>query len=512
VLPRFLPHQRWFGGKARRIQKATVLDWAEFNVSQSALILFEIEYASGDPDTYFVPLAMSFEAPADLPPTAVLCTVTSRGRSGFVYDASFHEATRAAFLAFIEHQRQIPTRHGVVTGVQSTAFAGARGPADTPLAALRPSAEQSNTSLIYGDRLILKLFRRQQPGLNPDVEMTRYLTEQVPFPHIAAVAGTMEYVPASGNAATLALLQALVPNQGDGWTWTLEELERYYQDCSLLPPPADPIAGGPVDFVALSAAEVDPGVRDRMGLWLDAVATLGCRTAELHVALATPSSDPAFAPEPLAPADLDQLAARLRENAVKVLEGLKEGLSGLPDAVVESAGLLLSRRRQLLESFARIAARPTGGLRTRIHGDLHLGQVLRVKNDYTFLDFEGEPTTSLAARRAKHSPLKDVAGMLRSFSYAAWVSLQQFTDRGPDAFPRLAPWAVQWERAAAAAFLRAYRATPGVERFLPADAADLATILEAYVLDKAFYEVLYELNNRPAWVWIPLRYILTHQP
>jgi maltose alpha-D-glucosyltransferase/alpha-amylase len=171
---------------------------------------------------------------------------------------------------------------------------------------------------------------------------------------------------------------------------------------------------------------------------------------------------------------------------------------------------VLSRRRRLLESFRQLAAQPVSGLRTRVHGDYHLGQVVRVKNDYAILDFEGEPARTLAERRAKHSPLKDVAGMLQSFSYAAWVSLAQFTTRGPDAFARLEPWARLWEQSASAAFLRAYRDTAAPGSFLPADPAGLGALLDAYVLDKAFYEVMYELNNRPAWVWIPLRRILTY--
>ncbi|MEO8070009.1 MAG: putative maltokinase, partial [Acidobacteriota bacterium] len=510
VLPRFLPKQRWFGGKARRIQKASVRDWTEFNTKQSALILLDIEYASGPADTYFVPLVMSYETPPDVPEQAVLCALSAGGRPGIVYDASFHEGTRAALLAVVEGQQSLRTQRGAIHGSQTTAFAVTRGPVETPLPAVRPGSEQSNTSLVYGDRLILKLFRRQQFGTNPDVELTRYLTEQVPYPHIAAVAGTIDYTPDAGEPSTLALVQALVPNQGDAWRWTLEVLERYYQDCSLLPP-IEPPAQGVVDFVALSDAPLDPEVRDRMGLYVDAVARLGRRTAELHVALATPSPDAAFAPVPMSDADANRLALDLHENAVRVLDGLKDAMAVLPDAIVESAGLLLSRRRQWLDSLQRIAAGSPGGLRTRIHGDFHLGQVLRVKNDYTFLDFEGEPSRPIAARRVKYSPLKDVAGMLRSFSYAAWLSLQQFVSRGPDAFARLAPWATQWEQAAAAAFLRAYRDTPGVDAFLPPDAGGLRTVLDAYVLDKALYEVLYELNNRPAWVWIPLQYVLTRK-
>jgi maltose alpha-D-glucosyltransferase/alpha-amylase len=244
-----------------------------------------------------------------------------------------------------------------------------------------------------------------------------------------------------------------------------------------------------------------------MGLYVDAMATLGRLSAELHLALGAPTSDPAFQPEPLAPADLEHLAAAMQTNASHMFTALKANLATLPEPVVEQAALVLSRRRALLSAFEQLTRQPIDGLRIRVHGDYHLGQVIRVKNEYAILDFEGEPARALDERRAKHSALKDVAGMVRSFSYAAWVGLSQFTTRGPDAFDRLEPWARLWEQAASASFLRAYRQTAG-PRLLPADPQACRALLEAYLLDKACYEVLYELNHRPAWVWIPLRSLL----
>jgi maltose alpha-D-glucosyltransferase/alpha-amylase len=509
LLPRFLPHQRWFASKARRIQAVSIADWVEFDGAASALVLVEVGYDSGPPETYFMPLAVTFDRATEVPAPAVLATVRSRRATGVLHDAAFHDPTRTAFLAWIEDGRRVRTKYGTVVGAQGPAFAEARGDARVPLPAVRSGAEQSNTSIVYGDRLILKLVRKQQAGINPDVEIGRYLTEQGRFPHIAAVAGTIEYVPNEGDSSTLALLQVLLANQGDGWTWTLEELERYYQECSLLPSPPDDDRVTPIDLVERSDVPIAPVALERMGLYLDAAATLGRRTAELHLALAAPTDNLAFRPEPLTGDDVARLAAELDASGARAFEGLKDGLSSLPDQVVESAGLVLSRRRRILESFRTLVAKPVTGLRTRVHGDYHLGQVVRIKNDYAILDFEGEPARTLADRRAKHSPLKDVAGMLQSFSYAAWVSLAQFTTRGPDAFARLEPWARVWEQAASAAFLRAYRETAASGSFLPADPAGLAALLNAYVLDKAFYEVLYELNHRPAWVWIPLRRILT---
>jgi maltose alpha-D-glucosyltransferase/alpha-amylase len=506
VLPRFLPHQRWFGGRGRPLQQVVIRDWVEMPGAQTALALVEVSYASGPPESYVIPLAMTFEHLEDIPPAAVLCAVSSPTGRGILHDAAVSEAIRASLFTCIADGQQLRTRHGEIRGVPASGFDEARGPRDAPLPAVRSGAEQSNTSFVYGDRLMLKLFRRQEAGINPDVEVGRYLTEQARFPHIAAVAGTINYVPDDGVPSTLALLQTLVLNQGDGWTWTLDELERYYTTCSPLSPPDHDLAQ-PANLFDRSDEPIHPVAREQMALYLDAMATLGRQTAELHLALAAPTIDPAFRPEPLTPADVVQLVSALQATAGRMFTELRANLAALPDPVADQAALVLSRRRPLLASFEDLPSRRIDGVRTRVHGDYHLGQVLRVKNAYAFLDFEGEPARSLEERRAKHSPLKDVAGMLRSLSYAAWVGLAQFTTRGPDAFERLEPWARLWEQAASAEFLRAYRRTArrGV---LPSDPAAARMLLDAYLLDKACYEVLYELNHRPAWVWIPLRALL----
>jgi maltose alpha-D-glucosyltransferase/alpha-amylase len=321
-------------------------------------------------------------------------------------------------------------------------------------------------------------------------------------------AGALTYAPQTGETSSLGLLQGLVPNQGDVWSWTLEDLDRYYETCSLslFVPPHET---GQTGSMAEAAAAESALARDHVGLYLDAAATLGRRTAELHLALAGPTSNPEFAPEPLTSADLQQLAATFSEHVSRVLDALRGSLLDLPDALVEQAGRALARRQAFGATFRRLEALTDGGQRTRIHGDYHLGQVLRVKNDFLILDFEGEPQRSLAERRAKHSPLKDVAGMLRSFSYAAWVGLQQFTRRGHESAMRLEPWARLWEQSVSAAFLRAYLEVAAKDNLLPREPAAVESILQAYVLEKAFYEVLYELNHRPAWVWIPLRSLLT---
>jgi maltose alpha-D-glucosyltransferase/alpha-amylase len=288
----------------------------------------------------------------------------------------------------------------------------------------------------------------------------------------------------------------------------VEEVERYYENCAPVPFPQN-VPEEKQNLMELMEQPASPFARDHVGIYLDSAATLGRRTAELHQALASPDGDPAFSPEPLTSHDLQSLLSQMQERGTRAFDALKRNLSSLPDEVVDLAALVLGQRRQILESLRIPVGDGTHGVRIRIHGDYHLGRVLRVKTDYFILGFGGEPGRSLADRRAKQPPLKDVAGMLRSFSYAAYVTLMSHTARRSEGIGRLEPWARLWERSTTAAFLRAYRETTVDSELLPSEPQDFQRLLGAYWLDKALYELLYELNNRPGWVRVPLMGILS---
>ena len=304
------------------------------------------------------------------------------------------------------------------------------------------------------------------------------------------------------------MLQGVFANQGDGWKLALEELSRYYENCATASFPEDADLGAS-DLFGLSDEPPSQPARDAVGIALDSAARLGRRTALLHLALASPSADPAFSPELITSDDLERTVAGLRAEAARVFDLLKDSVADLPDPVVDLAGMVLGRRRQILDSFRFLTLDRAGAQRIRVHGDYHLGQVLQVKTDYVILDFEGEPMRPLAERRAKQSPLKDVAGMLRSLSYAAYAGLMNYTARRPEDLESLEPWAQLWERSTGAEFLRAYRETAQHAPFLPPDARDFRKLLATFLLDKALYELSYELNHRPAWVRIPLMGLLS---
>ncbi|MBI4443249.1 MAG: maltose alpha-D-glucosyltransferase [Acidobacteria bacterium] len=515
VLPQFLPSQSWFGGKARTIASVQIQDGALLREAPSpaALLLVEVTYAEGDQETYFVPLVIATGNGAaawrESKPECILCRMSFGGEPAVLCDASTDEAVSQAILQAIQQGREFVTSKGVIRAYPTRLFSEVRGPEDTPLAAVRGSAEQTNTSILYGDRMILKLFRRLEWGPNPDLEIGRYLSEKMKFERIPKVAGAIEYERPGSPPATLGMLQALVSHQGGAWERTLEELTRYYEECVGRRLPARKWLGESRSLLDLAESQTPASVSEAIGLYLNSANILGRRTAELHLALAAATDDPAFAPQLLSLDDMERLATELREHASRVFEELKENLARLPDEIIDEASLVLGQRRRLLDRFRDLETTEVKAVKIRIHGDYDLGQVLCVNNDYFILDFGGEPERPLAERRSKYPALKDVAGMLRSFSYAAFGALLAYTARRPDDLDRLKSWATLWERWTSVEFLRAYLATAGDANFLPPEKASLRRLLEAFLLDKALYELRYELNNRPSWVRIPLSGILS---
>ena len=512
-LPTFFSKQRWFAGKSRIIKYTHLTDWVILDTPQSVLCLVEVQFQCGATDTYLLLLAITLGDDAEelrrRVPAAVVAPIVSGRTHGLLHDAALDDATCRGLLSLLENETELIALRGRIRGFRGTAFQAVLGTAQRPLPVRRGSAEQSNTSILYGDRFILKLFRRPEAGENPDSEIGRYLTENTHFDRIPPFAGTLHYVSGDGSEPrTLALLQGFVKNEGDGWSWSLAELERYYETCYTKPFPEK--ARNEVENALERSDELPSSLaRDCVGEYLDSAATLGRRTAELHLALAAPTADARFMPETITGNELENLQISTREHATGVFQLLQEQIRNLPQEVGEIAASVFSQRQRILESFAAPRSDGWNSQRIRVHGDYHLGQVLRTQNDFVILDFEGEPARSLAERRQKQCALKDVAGMLRSFSYAAYAALINFSERRPQTSSQLVSWAQLWECSAVRAFLHSYRETTGNARFLPTARADFRKLLNIFILDKALYEVRYELNSRPAWVRIPLLGILS---
>ena len=509
LLTTYLPHQRWFGAKSRTITTVEILDAAELPGLNAVLVFLKLIFDDESTIVYQLALTITTGEAAETirasDPASIVATVTTSNGPAVLHDAVAREDVRQAILNLIEANAELPTRDGVLVGDRSSAFAEARG--IVPLPARTGSAEQSNTSILYGAKLIMKLFRRLQPGENPDTEIGRFLTETAHFTRIPPFLGDITLKSDGGELTTVAMLQGLVENEGDGWQWTLDELSHFYDNVATLPSPQD--LGPSTAFP--SEKETPPLAREHAGLYLDAAALLGRRTAEMHLALATPTDNPAFVAEPFTADDLAAEATRIDAQISVSLGALKRGMSQLTEVVADNAALVLSRRIELFARARAVASANPGdaGQRIRVHGDYHLGQVLRSRGDYVILDFEGEPARTLAMRRTKQSPLKDVAGMVRSFSYAAYAGLNVFAQRRPDDAKNLEPWARLWQNAVSAEFLHAYRLVIDETNPKLIPKPEQAKLLfNAYLLEKALYELLYELDNRPAWVRIPLAGIL----
>jgi len=509
-IPPFLLRQRWFAGKARAVAAVRLVDATRERdlPGSTRLALAEVTYREGPPETYFLPLGLAVGEAADRLEQEAPGRVIARFDGSIVFDALAEPAACAALLDAIGAGRAIATRSGAIRGLPTTFFAAARGPADQPLPILRGALEQSNSAVLFGDRLIMKVFRRLEPGINPDLEIGRFLVERTRFDRIPRLAGALEYDRPGAEPATLAILQELIRNQGTGWDHALHELQGYYEEVSRRVGPGEPEPAGGKSPLDLAAEEPPAAVHKAAGAYLRAAATLGRRTAELHLALASVADDPAFAPEPVAPADLRALAVDIRAQVDKALAALRANLDRLPEAVAAGARRVLDEAPGLLKRLDRLPATAIRAAKIRVHGDYHLGQVLRTGDDFVILDFEGEPARPLAERLKAQSPLKDVVGMLRSFDYAAFAALFAFARDRPEDFDRLAPWARSWQAWVSSAFLKEYLATAADAPFLPADRAQFSVLLESFTLDKALYELLYELNNRPDWVRIPLQGIL----
>ena len=514
LLPAYLQQWRWFGGKARQIRATMLTEVVRFpyDAAVAYWAFVAVAYGEGEPETYVLPLTVAVGPRAaevqQRAPQAVIARVQRPEAEGLLCEAWWEPPLWAAVLTAIAHSQPMPGRAGTLSALPTQVFAALRGPADAPLAPTLLAAEQSNTSVVYGHRLILKLFRRVADGVNPDLELGRFLTEQTSFRHSAPVAGALEYRSHTGAARTVGILHGFVPHRGDAWRETLEALDGYFAAVRAQPRGAS-AAVPPQSVLALAAGDIPPRAEALIGPYVASARLLGQRTAALHRALASAPEDPRFAPEPWTPADQHALAQSLRDLATQAFQLLGQRLPVLPAAVRGDAQQVLALEAAVLAAVQAVSQQPLTGLRIRTHGDYHLGQVLVTGEDCIITDFEGEPARPLRERQRKQSPLQDVAGMLRSFHYAAYAGLynQGHQDvaapaEAPTAFD---PWAQLWYVWVSAVFVRAYLADAGAASLLPATRDERQRLLEAYLLEKAVYELRYELNNRPDWVRIPLQ-------
>ena len=497
VLSRHVETQRWYAAKGQAVQRARLAEHVLWEQGEDAWLL-PLVALEGPPDAaqdrYFVPLALAWEDETEAGSeeryrafgVAAVARVRQQAQVGLMADAFADERFCRAVIAAIGAGRSLPAGTGSIRFTPTRAFAELAGEGVEALPIGRPQAQSSNTIVTVDDRLFLKGYRRVREGVNPEFEVGRFLTEVARFPHCAPVAGAVEYVAPNGTVRTLALLQAHVGNQGDGWTYALGYLERHLEE--LRTPIAAPALEGDVH-----------------GAHLELMRTLGLRTAQMHLALATRSGDAAFDPQPQSAADVLAWRQQVQGEVRSTLQQLREALPRLPQPVQEQAQAVLAADAVLLSRVAAAGSGSAEGWKIRIHGDYHLAQVLVTRNDFVVVDFEGEPGRTFEERRQRHSPLRDVAGMLRSFAYARAAAVRHAA-HVPEETGVLEPLAQAWGTATRSAFLAAY--FEALQGTMLAGAAAGGGLLALFELQKAVYELRYELANRPDWVAIPLAGIL----
>jgi maltose alpha-D-glucosyltransferase/alpha-amylase len=494
VLPHFVAAQRWYGVKGEAIKSVALGDHAEWGDKDSKWLISicRIETTAGTTQTCFLPLALAWENGSEerlraMQPVTV-AKVRQQARVGILADAFADETFCHALIQSIGARDVLACDQGSIRFLPTAAFSELAGADATTLTLRAPGMQGSNTAVVLGEKLFLKGYRHLQAGINPELEMGRFLTEVAQFPNIVPVAGAVEYVANDGSAMTLALLQGYVENQGDFWNYTLGYLERFLEECySTATPPGPP--------------------ESSHGAYLVLIRTLGQRTGELHKALAATTGDAAFDPVPAVEADFISWNQRVRAEMDSTLDSLARYQNVLAESARTTADLLLGRRDAIAQRIQACTQASTRAIKIRYHGDYHLGQVLLTQNDFVLIDFEGEPARPLAERSQKNSPLKDVAGMLRSFNYAAYAALAHVGAERPDSVATFEPYVRAWEAEAGRVFLEAYQQAVQ-DTGLYANQQSLHSLLDLFLLEKAFYELRYELDHRPDWVSIPLHGIL----
>jgi maltose alpha-D-glucosyltransferase / alpha-amylase len=490
TLREYLPLQRWFAGKGRRLGPITLRRLAELDGGRHLLSVVEAE-VDGEAQRYFLPLTANWDEEATtLSPRlpATLAKLRRANRVGAILDGASDEGLANLLLDRLRAEEDIACDVGRIAFRKSPLAGGLE--AGTPRLL---SAEQSNASIAFGDALILKLYRRLREGVQPDIEIARFLTEETDFDATPALLGTIDWIAEDGTATTLGAFSDFVRNQGDAWTYVTEALDRDTERQHLAP-----------------EADADPEAEKEIALGghLDIGTILGRRTAELHLALASGTAQNGFAEEPMERTDLDRMAQETQGDVDRALGMLKGQLGRLPDASRDTAGRVLARAGEILTRVEEAARMEPSGGKCRIHGDYHLGQVLVVQNDVTIIDFEGEPQRSLAERTAKTSPLRDVAGMIRSFDYALWTTVFHRIELGAD--PEATARAVEgWRADTQGAFLATYRETMAGSTLHPSDPEAERRLLDLFLIQKAAYEIGYELAMRPDWTHIPLEGLLS---
>lgn len=506
ILPPFLKKCRWFGGKAKSISKVKIDTVLPLKVESGLayLLIVEVSYVQHLAELYFLPIIFlsgdHIIQGTDLTPQNVICKAEIPRKKGYILDAMYDPAFRNFIFTAIRNKSRIKLDEGNIIFSKGV-FHKFEGPVSKVHSEVL-KADQSNTAVIYNDQYFFKIYRKIEKEINPDLELIRFLSEKTNFKNSPRFAGGLEFVGNDQSNVVFGLLQDKVDNQGEAWSMTMDAIGRYF-DRVFSRTNKEEKKPAMLKKEALYFHEAPELIQELIGkVYYDRVVTLARRTAEMHLGLASDTTDPDFTPEPFTSNYQRSLYSTMRKLVLDRLKILKNNMDKIPDSSRKLAEEILNMEDQILDFISEIYKKKITAFRTRIHGDYHLGQVLFNGKDFVIIDFEGEPGFTFSERRLKKSPYKDVAGMIRSFHYASYGKILMHEMYRDKDISYLESWAEQWQHYISRFFLRAYLDRIGEDGPL---SESTRTLVRVYTLEKAIYELGYELNSRPDWVIIPLR-------
>jgi maltose alpha-D-glucosyltransferase/alpha-amylase len=505
ILPLFMKKCRWFGGKAKQISKISIHKTIPVKVEGDThfLTIIEVHYVQRLPELYFVPLSFvstdNLLERVEYTVQSVLCRAEIQGRAGFIMDSSYDRVFRDFLFTSMDKELRLRDDEGGTLEFNSSVFAKIDLKSGVDSKILK--ADQSNTAIIYNDKYFFKFYRKLEKEINPDLEIVRFLSEQTSFQNCPKYAGGIEYRDAEGKTIVFGLLQEKVENQGDAWTMAVDSVGRFYERV---------MAKGKgvklpklLNKAAIHFEEAPEILQEFIGRgFYERIVRLGQRTAEMHLALASNTSDPAFVTEGFTANYQRSLYSSLRKLVRDRFSLLESTMSKLHPDIQSFGKKVLALEDQILEAFSEVYQVKLNAIKSRIHGDYHLGQVLFTGKDFVIIDFEGEPGLAFSERRLKKNPLKDVAGMMRSIHYAAFGKIllnENYRDRDLEF---LETWGEHWQHYVTRFYLGAYMDKMGMGTKL---SYEYEVLIRTFLLEKAIYELGYELNGRPDWTMIPLR-------
>lgn len=503
ILQPFMKKCRWFGGKAKVISKMAVNKVTPVKVDGNThyLSVIEVHYVQRLPEYYFLPMTF---VPSEVmldrieyTAQSVVCRAEIQGKAGFILDSSYDRSFRDYLFASMEKEVRIKDAEGVLE-FNNSVFAKINA---DQIESKILKVDSSNTAILYNDQYFFKFYRKIEKEINPDLEIARFLSENTSFRNSPKYSGSIEFRDDDGKTTVFGLLQEKVDNQGDAWNMTIDSVGRFYE--RVMAKAKKEKLPKLVNRPALVFEDAPELIQEFIGRgFYERVVRLGQRTAEMHLALASDNTNPAFAPEPFTSNYQRSLYSSLRKLLRDRFKLLRQSLGKLNSDAQQLAERVLSLEDNILECFSEIYQIRINGVKTRIHGDYHLGQVLFTGKDFMIIDFEGEPGFSFSERRLKKSPYKDVAGMMRSFHYAAFGKILLNENYRQQDLQLLEAWAEQWQHYVSRFYLGAYMDKMGLGTELPAEDD---VLIRTYLIEKAVYELGYELNGRPDWTVIPLR-------